>query len=69
MLKLELNLSTTDSLGTEERGHCRGLCLDCPPKKVAVVERWPLLEVRLYLAPRLGGINKRNVSSKPRSQV
>ena len=22
--------------------------MDCPPKKVAVVERWPLVEVRLY---------------------
>ena len=22
--------------------------MDCPPKKMAVVERWPLVEVRLY---------------------
>ena len=22
--------------------------MNCPPKKVAVVERWPLVEVRLY---------------------
>ena len=23
--------------------------MDCPPKKVAIVERWPLLEFRLHL--------------------
>ena len=23
--------------------------MDCPPKKVAIVERWPFLEFRLHL--------------------
>ena len=56
---LQLNLSTTTAtLGTEESGHCRevetsmnvwnvcqkyGRC-----REVAIVERWPLLEVQLY---------------------
>ena len=31
------------------RGLNKSQCMDCPPvqNKVAVVERWPLLEVRL----------------------
>ena len=43
---LQLNLSaTTATLGTEESGRCRKVsknksqCMDCAPKKVAVVER------------------------------
>ena len=54
-----LNLSRTAIVGTEASGHCRrvvveeGLkkseCIDCPPKKMAVVEssRWSFVEVRL----------------------
>ena len=55
---LRLNLSsTTATLETEENGRCREIlnksqCIDvfCPPgrEKVAVVERWPLVEFRLY---------------------
>ena len=47
------------TLGTEESGHYRevavvsGLnnseCMDFLPKKMAVVERWPLVEVGLCL--------------------
>ena len=29
--------------------------MDCPPKNVAVVERWPLGEVRLYLSLKITG--------------
>ena len=35
---VQLNLSTTATLGTES-GHCR---------EVAVVERWPLVQVQMY---------------------
>jgi len=53
--KIQLNLSTTATLGTEGSGHCRDVlnksqCMDflsARTKKVAVVERWPLEEVRL----------------------
>ena len=57
--KIQLNLSKTATLGREESGHCREVagcravetraeCMDCPPKKkMVVVERWPLVEVRL----------------------
>ena len=57
---VQLNLSTKATLGTEQSGHCRevytrfemnglstkksGHC-----RKVAVVEKWPLVEVWLYL--------------------
>ena len=59
---LLLNLSKMASLGTEESGHCKGVavevlnksqCMDflsAGMKKVAIVERWPLAEVRFYLA-------------------
>ena len=30
------------------RGLNKSQCMDCPPKKVAVVERWPLVKVRLH---------------------
>ena len=56
---LQLNVSTTASLGTEEKGHCREVAVverlkqewiyGLSAKKKAVVERWPLVEVRLYL--------------------
>ena len=46
------NVNATATLGTEESSHCKDVsnenqCMDCPPKKVVVVERWPLVEVRL----------------------
>ena len=52
---IQLNVSTTATLGTEESGHYGEATVverfeqesvnDCPPKRVAVVERWPLVEV------------------------
>ena len=51
---IQLKLSTAATLGTEKSGHCREVvvveaetskCMDCPRKKMAVVERWPLVEV------------------------
>ena len=47
LCKIQLNLFTTGTLGTETRVN---VWIFCPPgrKKVAVVERWPLPEVRLY---------------------
>ena len=52
---LQLNLSTTAILGTEESNHCREVetrvnVWTVHQKKVAVVERWRLVEVRLYLS-------------------
>ena len=51
-----MNLSTTATIGTEERGRCKEVlnksqCMDflsARTKKVAVIERWPLAEVQLY---------------------
>ena len=59
--KQALNLSTTATLATEESGRCREVlnksqCMDllsAGRKNAAVIERWPLAEVRLY--KRLGG--------------
>ena len=31
-----------------QRGLNKSQCMGCPPKKVAVVEKWPLVEVRLF---------------------
>ena len=31
-----------------ESGLNKSQCMDCPPKNVAIVERWPFVEVRLY---------------------
>ena len=51
---VQLNLSTTATLGTEESGHCRevetrmNIWTVRPKNKMAVVERWPLVEVRMY---------------------
>ena len=59
--KNQLNLSTTANLGTEESGSCKeevvvvrfqtrvNVTIFCPlvPKKVVIVERWPLAEVQL----------------------
>ena len=51
----QLKLSTTATLGTEKRGHCKEIVAveaettvnvsTVPLKKMAVVERWPLVEV------------------------
>ena len=46
VLKVQLNLSTTSILGTEESGHCRevetrGNVWTVHPKKMAIVERGP----------------------------
>ena len=53
---MQLNLSTIATLGTEESGCCREVlnksqCMNLlspGTKKFAVVERWPLVEVRRY---------------------
>ena len=57
--KLQLNLSTTATLGTEKSGRCREVlnksqCMDFlahrnKKKGVAVAESWWLAEVGLYL--------------------
>ena len=58
--KIQLNLSTTVTLGTDESGrHCRevavvewfkqGSMYGLSVEKMAVVERWPLVDVRLYI--------------------
>ena len=62
---MQLNLSTVATLGTEESGCCRealnkSQCMDllsARTKKLAVVERSPLVEVRLYSG---GGGHVRN---------
>ena len=51
-----MNLSTTATMGTEERDRCKEVlsksqCMDflsAGTKKVAFVERWLLSEVQLY---------------------
>ena len=53
---IQLNLSTTATMGTEERDRCKEVlnksqCMDflsARTKKVDVVERWLLSEVQLY---------------------
>ena len=62
LVKLQLNLSTTATLGTEESGRCNhckevetivNVWTVCQKngrsREVAVVERWPFVEVPLYL--------------------
>ena len=54
---IQLKLSTTATLGTEKSGHCREMVVvkaettvnaqTIRLKKMAVVERWPLWEVRV----------------------
>ena len=51
---LQLNLSTTAALGTEESGRCKEVAIVnrlkhglSAKKKMAVVKRWPLVEDRL----------------------
>ena len=55
---LQFSLSTTATLGTEESGHCREVEMwvnvwtvhqtkNGHHREVAIVERWPLVEVRL----------------------
>ena len=55
--ELQPKLSTTAVLGTEKSGRWRELAIaerfiqesmECPPKKVADVERWTLVEVPLF---------------------
>ena len=53
-IEMQLNLFTMATLGREESGCCRQIlreslygCLSAGTKKVAVVERWALAEVRL----------------------
>ena len=53
-LHIQLNLSTTATLGTEESVHCREVetrvNVWTAAKKMAVAESWPLVEVRLYIS-------------------
>ena len=54
---IQMKLSTTDTLGTEKSGHCREVVVveaettvnvrTIRLKKMAVVQRWPLWEVRV----------------------
>ena len=54
---IQMKLSSTATLGTEKSGHCREMVVveaettvnvrTIRLKKMAVVERWPLLEVRV----------------------
>ena len=54
---IQMKLSSTATLGTEKSGHCREVVVveaettvnvrTIRPKKMAVVERWPLWEVRV----------------------
>ena len=32
-----------------QRGLNKSECMDCPPEKMAIVEKWPLVQVRLYM--------------------
>ena len=55
---IQFNLSTTATLGTEESSHCREVETrvnewivhqkNCHCREVAVVEKWPLVDARLY---------------------
>ena len=53
---IQLNLSTTATMGTDERGRCKEVlnksqCMDffsAGTTKVAVIERWLLSKVQLY---------------------
>ena len=38
--------------------------MDCPPKQKAVLERWPLVEVRLYLIEITAGIFQIDIWTK-----
>ena len=38
--------------------------MDCPPKQTAVLERWPLVEVRLYLIEITAGIFQIDIWTK-----
>ena len=42
--------------------------MDCPPEKVAVVEKWPLVEVQLYFKYSFEIIIKRNQASRERNK-
>ena len=58
LLLLQLNLSTTSTLGQKRvaidcrevdvEGRLKQVCIDCLPKKMFVVERSPLVQVGLY---------------------
>ena len=69
LLNIQFNLSATVTLGTEESGYiyCREVAVVerlkqesmyglSAKKKMAVVERWPLLEVRLHCITFLSGL-------------
>ena len=47
-LKPQSHLGDRQKVKVVERLN-KSRCMDCPPKKVAVVERSPLVEVGLYL--------------------
>ena len=47
--ELMYGLSAKKMALVERFKHYKGQWMDCPPKKVAIVERWLLLEVRLRL--------------------
>ena len=66
LLNIQFNLSATVTLGTEESGLCREVAVverlkqesmyALSAKKMAIVERWPLLEVRLHCITFLSGL-------------
>ena len=66
LLNIQFNLSATVTLGTEESVYCREVAVvdrlkqesmyGLSAKKMAVVERWPLLEVRLHCITFLSGL-------------
>ena len=60
----QLNLSTTATFGIEEKGHCRKVkarvkVWNVCQKKVAVVERWPLVEVWLIINHKCGCVSSK----------
>ena len=74
LLNIQFNLSATVTLGTEESGYCREVAVverlkqesmyGLSAKKMAVVERWPLLEVRLHCITFLSGHNRISAGTK-----
>ena len=66
LLNIQFNLFATVTLGTEESGYCREVAVverlkqesmyGLSAKKMAIVERWPLLEVRLHCITFLSGL-------------
>ena len=74
LLNIQFNLSATVTLGTEESGYCREVAVverlkqesmyGLSAKKMAVVERWPLLEARLHCITFLSGHNRISAGTK-----